>query len=57
MSSTDKNKAKLEQARGMAKEIAGRFSGHKRTEADGRTERSKGDLREAVLKLRDAVKR
>ncbi|MEU6082605.1 CsbD family protein [Streptomyces sp. NPDC047108] len=53
MSSTQKGKAKIEQA----KEMAGRFSGHERTTADGRADRSKGDLREAVLKLKDALKR
>ncbi|MFH8370954.1 CsbD family protein [Streptomyces sp. NPDC018031] len=57
MAAEKKTQAKVEQAKGTAKETAGRAVGNERLTADGRAERAKGDMREAKEKAKDAFRR
>ncbi|MET9256343.1 CsbD family protein [Streptomyces sp. NPDC048182] len=56
MAGDEKTKAKMEQAKGKAKEAAGRAVGNERMTAEGRAEQSKGDVRQAKEKGKDAFK-
>jgi uncharacterized protein YjbJ (UPF0337 family) len=47
---TDKN---VDKARGRAKEAAGLLSGNKRLENEGRADRAKGSVKDAVDKVAD----
>ncbi|MFI9648269.1 CsbD family protein [Streptomyces sp. NPDC052040] len=57
MAGDQKAKAKMEQAKGKAKETVGRAVGNERMTAEGRAEKSKGDARQAKEKTKDAFKR
>ncbi|MFG2142176.1 CsbD family protein [Streptomyces sp. NPDC048650] len=57
MTATDKTTAKTEQLIGAAKEAAGRVVGNERMTGTGRSERAKGDLRQAAEKTKDALRR
>ncbi|MET8676667.1 CsbD family protein [Streptomyces sp. NPDC004647] len=57
MSAREKAKAKWDQAKGMAKEATGRSVGNERMTAEGRGEQSRGDVRTAAEKVKDAFKR
>jgi uncharacterized protein YjbJ (UPF0337 family) len=46
----------MEQARGKAKEAAGRAVGDERLTAEGRTEQAKGDARQAKEKAKDTFR-
>lgn len=52
----DKIANAAEKAAGKAKEAAGRASGDERLEAEGRTDQSKADLKDAGEKVKDAFK-
>lgn len=52
-----KSRAKTEQAKGKAKEVLGRAVGNERMTAEGRAEQSKGDVRQAKEKGKDAFRR
>ncbi|MEU2511568.1 CsbD family protein [Streptomyces syringium] len=56
MSAGEKAKAKGEQVKGTVKKEAGRAVGNESKTAEGRTEKSKGDLREAKEKAKDVFK-
>lgn len=56
MAAGEKAKAKVEQAEGKAKEIAGNAVGNDRMTAEGQAEKSTGDAREAKEKVKDAFK-
>ncbi|MFE3329421.1 CsbD family protein [Streptomyces sp. NPDC059176] len=56
MTGNEKAKSKVEQAKGAVKEAVGRAVGNERMAAEGRAERSKGDLREAKEKTKDAFR-
>ncbi|MDX6352413.1 MAG: hypothetical protein QOF84_7203 [Streptomyces sp.] len=56
MSAVEKGKAKNEQAKGKVKETAGSAVGNDRLEAEGRTEKATGDMRDAKEKVKDAFK-
>jgi uncharacterized protein YjbJ (UPF0337 family) len=56
MSATDKMKNAMEGAEGKAKEAAGRATGDHSTEAKGRGEQAKSDVKQAGEKMKDAVK-
>ncbi|MFG2608451.1 CsbD family protein [Streptomyces sp. NPDC048514] len=56
MTASEKGKAKTEQAKGAAKEAAGRAVGNDRLAAEGQAEKSTGDAREAKEKTKDAFK-
>lgn len=56
MSATDKIKNKIEDAGGKAKEALGKVTGDHDTEAEGRKDQSKADLKDAGEKVKDAFK-
>ncbi|MFD8009092.1 CsbD family protein [Streptomyces sp. NPDC058955] len=51
----EKARHEVDRARGRAKELAGRFTGDERLEAEGRTDRARADLRKAWRSLRRRV--
>ncbi|MFF4318200.1 CsbD family protein [Streptomyces sp. NPDC001568] len=53
MPDNEKSRAKAEQAVGKLKEAAGRAVGNDRLAAEGRGERTKGDIRQAKEKMKD----
>jgi len=57
MGTTDKAKDKLQQLEGRAKQVAGAVKGNPSTEREGRMEETKGDLKQAGEKVKDAVRR
>jgi len=56
MSATDKIKNAIEDVEGKAKEALGRVTGDHSTEAEGRTDQAKADLKGAGEKVKDAFK-
>ncbi|MFJ2647687.1 CsbD family protein [Streptomyces sp. NPDC087420] len=56
MKDNEKTEAKVEQAKGKVKKAAGRAVGNERMTAEGRAEESKGDVRQAKEKVKDAFK-
>ncbi|MDT4893671.1 MAG: hypothetical protein QOE97_2706 [Pseudonocardiales bacterium] len=56
MSGVDKAKNAAEDVKGKAKEAAGRVTGDHSTEAEGRKDQAKSDLKGAGEKVKDAVK-
>ncbi|GGX37361.1 UPF0337 protein [Streptomyces chryseus] len=52
----EKTEAKVEQAKGKAKEVVGRAVGDQPMEAEGRAEQAKGDARQAKEKIKDVFK-
>ncbi|MEU7106260.1 CsbD family protein [Streptomyces stramineus] len=54
MSASEKAKAKTEQVKGTVKKQAGRTVGNDSKAAEGQGEKSKGDLRSAKEKAKDA---
>lgn len=57
MGANEKADAKTEQAKGKVKEAAGRTVGNESLTAEGRADKTKGDLHEAAEKVKDAFKR
>lgn len=57
MAADEKTQAKIEQAKGKVKETVGRAVGNERMTAEGRAEQSKGDMRAAKEKTKDAFHR
>ena len=56
MSTTDKIKNAMDDVEGKAKEALGRLTGDHQTEAEGRTDQAKADLKGAGEKVKDAFK-
>jgi uncharacterized protein YjbJ (UPF0337 family) len=56
MSATDKMKNAMEDAKGKAKEAAGRATGDRETEAKGKGDQVSADLKGAGEKVKDAFK-
>ena len=56
MSASDKIKNAAEETAGKAKEAAGKMSGNERLEADGKTDQTKANLKQAGENVKDAVK-
>ncbi|MCT9113752.1 MULTISPECIES: CsbD family protein [Streptomyces] len=56
MAADEKAQAKGEQARGKIKKVVGDAVGNESLKAEGHAEESKGDLREAKEKAKDAIK-
>jgi uncharacterized protein YjbJ (UPF0337 family) len=54
MAEGDKIKNKAEEVKGKAKESAGRHTGDEELEAEGRSDRTKGNLKQAGEKVKDA---
>ncbi|WP_328535341.1 CsbD family protein [Streptomyces sp. NBC_00344] len=57
MTADEKAQAKTEQAKGKIKKIAGAAVGNESMETEGHAEESKGDLRQAKEKAKDAFKK
>ena len=57
MSATDKAKNKAQELGGKAKEAVGKVTGDRETEARGKGDQSKSDLKGAGEKVKDAFKR
>lgn len=58
MSGEDKKAAdQAEKMKGKAKEAAGRAAGDEEMEAEGRTDQSASDVKQAGRKIKDAFKR
>lgn len=56
MSAVDKAKNGIEDAAGKGKEALGKVTGDRSTEAEGKTDQSKADLKNAGEKVKDAFK-
>ncbi|MFG2307361.1 CsbD family protein [Streptomyces sp. NPDC048566] len=56
MAADEKAQAKGEQAKGKAEKAVGRAVGNESLRSEGRAEESKGDLRAAKEKAKDALK-
>ena len=56
MTRTDKAKNTAEQAKGKAKETAGRATGNDSLRAKGKADQMKGSLKQAGEKVKDAFK-
>ncbi|SDU82841.1 CsbD family protein [Jiangella alkaliphila] len=57
MGADDKMSNAAEKATGKAKEALGKVTDDERTEAEGKTDQSKADLKQAGEKVKDAFKR
>jgi len=57
MSAVDKIKNKIEDAGGKAKEAAGRITGDRSTENEGRGDQAKSSLKDAGENVKDAFKK
>ena len=57
MATTDKAKNDAQRAKGKAKEVAGKVTGNDKLRAKGKADQTKGNLKQAGEKLKDAVKR
>jgi uncharacterized protein YjbJ (UPF0337 family) len=56
MSGSDKVSNKIDDMGGKAKEAAGKVSGDRSTEAEGKRDQAKSDLKDAGEKVKDAFK-
>ncbi|MDY0816706.1 CsbD family protein [Kitasatospora purpeofusca] len=56
MATDDKMRNMAEKARGKAEEAAGRVTGNRRVEAEGRGTQAKSDLKQAAEKIKDVGK-
>ena len=56
MSGIDKARNKAQDAKGKAKEAAGRVTGDSSTKREGRRDQAKADLRDAAEKAKDATR-
>jgi uncharacterized protein YjbJ (UPF0337 family) len=56
MGATDKMKNAAEDLGGKAKEAVGRATGDREQEAEGRTDQTKSDVKDAGEKVKDAFK-
>ncbi|MDA8356401.1 MAG: CsbD family protein [Actinomycetota bacterium] len=54
MTTIDKAKNTSQQAKGKLKETAGKLSGNDKLRAEGKADRTKGDLKQVGEKLKDA---
>lgn len=56
MSGTDKAKNKAEELKGSTKETAGKATGDESLEAEGRSDKAKGNIKQGGEKIKDAAK-
>jgi uncharacterized protein YjbJ (UPF0337 family) len=56
MAGTDKVKNEVQRGKGKVKEAAGKVTGNERLEAKGKADQTKGDVKQAGEKVKDAVK-
>ena len=57
MATADKAKNSAQRAKGKVKEIAGRVTGDDKLRAKGKTDQTKGNLKQAGEKVKDAFKK
>ena len=57
MSTVDKAKNKAQEAKGHVKESVGKATNNKSLQAEGKGDKTKGNLKQAGEKLKDAVKK
>jgi len=57
MAAADKAKNTAQQAKGTLKETAGKISGNDKLQVKGKADRTKGNLKQAGEKVKDAVKK
>ncbi len=57
MSATGRTKSAAEGVAGKAKEVAGKASGDRSTEAEGKVDQAKADLKKAGEHVKDTLKR
>jgi uncharacterized protein YjbJ (UPF0337 family) len=57
MAAADKAKNTTQQAKGTLKETAGKISGNDKLRAEGKADRTKGNLKQAGEKVKDALKK
>jgi len=57
MATTDKVKNSAQQAKGRVKETTGKVTGNDSLEAKGKSDRMKGNLKQAGEKVKDAFKK
>jgi uncharacterized protein YjbJ (UPF0337 family) len=57
MATTDKVKNEAQRAKGKVKEAAGKVTGNDKLRVKGKSDQTKGNLKQAGEKLKDAVKR
>lgn len=57
MSASNKARNAVERTQGRVKEAAGHQTGNPRLEAEGRTDRTMGNLKDAGEKVKDAFRR
>lgn len=57
MSASNKARNAVERTRGRVKQAAGHQTGNPRLEAEGRTDRTTGNLKDAGEKVKDAFRR
>jgi uncharacterized protein YjbJ (UPF0337 family) len=57
MATTDKAKNAAEQARGKLKEAAGAITGNDKLRAEGKADQTKGNLKQAGEKVKDAFRK
>jgi uncharacterized protein YjbJ (UPF0337 family) len=56
MSASDKVSNKAEELKGKIKETTGKATGNERLEAEGAADQTKGDVKQAGEKVKDAAK-
>jgi uncharacterized protein YjbJ (UPF0337 family) len=57
MTTTDKVKNNAQRAKGRVKETTGKVTGNDKLEAKGKSDRMKGNLKQAGEKVKDAFKK
>jgi uncharacterized protein YjbJ (UPF0337 family) len=57
MTNRDKANNSAQVAKGKVKEVAGKATGNEQMESDGRVDQSKGNLKQAGEKVKDAFKK
>jgi uncharacterized protein YjbJ (UPF0337 family) len=57
MATADKASNSAQRAKGKVKEAAGKLTGNESLEAKGKTDRMKGELKQAGEKVKDAFKK
>jgi uncharacterized protein YjbJ (UPF0337 family) len=57
MATADKAKNSAQRAKGKVKEVAGKATGNDKLRAKGKTDQTKGNLKQAGENVKDALKR
>jgi len=56
MATTDKAKNEAQRAKGKVKEVAGKATGNDKLRAKGKSDQTKGNLKQAGEKVKDALR-